>query len=192
MGNCSMPQSNGLRLSIQLRSTNQVFFSFLFHSGREEPMHAHSEQFGYQYSNNHSFDSSLQICIMSGICPNKIQICCWTLSNFIVNETRWEKEERYSKQKRMSQVIQETKKKSKKIGSVSRTELYLILKGVTATLKQGKTSSVSGGNLSEAESIASVWAGGAYVGGRGEQGWQVVSSLSPLLGGLQCWWLLPH
>lgn len=87
--------------------------------------------------------------------PNRIQIRHLTLSNVIVNETREEKE-RYSNQKTISQVIQETKEKAKKIGSVSCTELYLILTGGTATLKQGSPSSASGDNLSGAESTASV------------------------------------
>lgn len=52
-------------------------------------MHADAEQFGYQYSNNHSFDSSLQICIMRGIAPSEIQIHRWTLSSLTVNKTRW-------------------------------------------------------------------------------------------------------
>lgn len=56
----------------------------------------------------------------------------------------------------MSQVIWETKEKSKKIGSASRSELYVILKSVTATMKQGKPSSVNSTNLSGAESTASV------------------------------------
>lgn len=171
------------------------FFSFpffFFHSGSEESTHAPSEQFGYQYSNNHSFDSSLQTCIMNGIGPNKIQIRCWTLSNFIVSEKSGEKEERYSNQKRMSQVIWETREKSKKTGSASCSELYVILKSVTATMKQGKPSSVNSTNLSGAESTASVWAGGVCVAGRGEPGWQVIGIQNTLLGGRQCWFLLLH
>lgn len=74
------------------------------------------------------------------------------------------------------------KQKSKKTGSVSHTELCLIPKGVTATSEQGKLCSVNGAHLSGAESMASVWAGGACVGGRE---WQAVSILSPLTGGLQ-------
>lgn len=57
---------------------------------------------------------------MSG--PNRIQIRHLTLSNMTVNETGEEKG-RYSNQKRTSQVIQQTKEKAKKTGSVSCIEL---------------------------------------------------------------------
>lgn len=114
MENCSVPQSNGLRLSIQLCSTNQAFFPFFFfHSEREESTHAHSEQFGYQYSNNRSFDSSLQICIVSGIGPNNIQICCWTLSNFIVNEIRQGEEGKIFQSKKKVTIYSGNKRKVK-------------------------------------------------------------------------------
>lgn len=48
MENCSLPQSNGLRLSIQLCSTNQAcgigffFLSSFFHSG-ERNLHMHTQ-----------------------------------------------------------------------------------------------------------------------------------------------------
>lgn len=78
------------------------------------------------------------------------------LSNFIVNEIRQGEEGKIFQSKKKVTIYSGNKRKVKENCSVSYTELYLILKGVTATSKQGRSSSVNGTNLSGAESTASV------------------------------------